>query len=77
MADEAYPIKLDDDRTNHGTNANGERVVYSDYLYEGDKVGPLAEGEEFSDGAEAIFTTGIVVKRDDGLWIEAYRERSN
>lgn len=68
----AYPIKLDDERPLSGIDSKGDVVTFSDYLQEGDKVGP-----EFEDGGEAIFTDGIVVKRDDGLWVEALSDERN
>lgn len=64
MADLAYPIKLDE-YSCAGTDANGERVMWDDLLFEGQLTGP-------SHGHDNVFPPfGRVVKRDDGLWVEA------
>jgi hypothetical protein len=68
-----YPIKLNDRYTCQGIDANGKSVVFSDLLSVGEKVGPLAPGFEERDftGEDAMFIDGVVVRRPDGLWVEA------
>lgn len=61
-----YPIKLNDDYTCQGTDALGKSVTFTDLLWEGDRVGPVDEDE-----AEAMYVDGIVVLKDDGLWVVA------
>ena len=72
MSDLHYPIKLDDDYTCQGVDARGGEVAFSDLLRAGDKVGPSHPDDvDFED--EAMYLSGIVVRRDDGLWIEPLR----
>lgn len=68
MSDLSYPIKLNDDYTCQGIDAGGNSVAFSDLLREGERVGPYAPGDELG---EAMYVDGIVVRRDDGLWVEA------
>jgi hypothetical protein len=63
VADLAYPIKLDDDYPCRGTDALGELQTFDDLLREGMKVGPIIDG--------AVFPTGEVVRKVDGLWAVA------
>lgn len=63
MSDLTYPIKLDDDYPCRGHDALGELQTFNDLLEEGMEVGPEFDGE--------VFTTGEVVRRDDGLWVVA------
>ena len=65
MAELAYPIKLNDNYTCQGTDANGASVFWDDLLYEGDVTGPSGPG-----GGEG-YSDARVVRRDDGLWVEA------
>lgn len=67
MSDLAYPIKLNDSYPCQGTDANGCAIVFPDLLREGEQVGPSDE----DDGGEALFVSGVVVRRPDGLWCEA------
>ena len=70
MNDLHYPIKLDDDYTCQGVDARGVVVAFSDLLRAGDKVGPSHPDDvDFED--EAMYLSGVVVRRDDGMWIEA------
>lgn len=69
MADLHYPIKLDDNYPCAGTDANGDRVMWDDLLFEGQLTGP---GHGHDDNVFPPF--GRVVKRADGLWVEAAPE---
>lgn len=68
MADLAYPIKLDDDYPCRGTHALGETQTFDDLLQEGMDVGPKIDDE--------VFVTGVVVRKEDGLWCVAEGEES-
>lgn len=63
------PVKLDEDYTcqgqERGRDGHGEQVYFDDLLHEGDLV------PTFSDGDNTYGPHGLVVRRDDGLWIEA------
>jgi hypothetical protein len=63
VTDLAYPIKLDDDYPCRGVDALGETQTFDDLLREGMEVGPRV--------GDDVFPTGIVVRRDDGLWAVA------
>ena len=63
MGDLAYPIKLDDDYPCRGRDAFGEEQVFDDFLQEGQEVGPKV--------GDDMFPTGVVERRDDGLWAVA------
>jgi hypothetical protein len=63
VSDLAYPIKLDDDYPCQGTDAFGETQTFDDLLTEGMSVGPKV--------GDDVFPTGVVVRRDDGLWAVA------
>ena len=62
----ALPAKLDDEYTCRGTDANGEQFAFEDLLELGEKVGTSAD-----DKGNVWGPLGVVVKRDDGLWIVA------
>lgn len=63
----AFPIKLNDNYTCQGHDANGDPVVFDDLLYEGQLVG----SELLPDGSGDSFPPyGRVVRREDGLWVE-------
>lgn len=69
-----YPVKLNDDYTCQGIDADGTSVVFGDLLDEGDEVGPPEDPEEFEldpVGGCAAFIDGVVVRKDDGLWVVA------
>lgn len=63
----AYPVKLDDGYPCRGVDANGRHVTYFDLLREGERVGEPVPGDPLN----AFPPFGIVVEREDGLWIEA------
>lgn len=65
----SYPIKLNDNYTCQGIDADGKSVVYGDLLDEGDLVGPCHPGEE-DDPGEAMYVDARVVRREDGLWVK-------
>lgn len=52
----AYPVKLNDNYTCQGRDANGVPIYWDDLLNEGDYA------DEYG--------SFIVVLRDDGLWVE-------
>ncbi len=60
-----YPIKLNDSYTCQGHDADGEYVTFNDLLDVGDLVGHL------DDNGDVFPPLGIVVQRDDGLWVVA------
>jgi hypothetical protein len=69
-----YPIKLNDDYPCQGIDAGGNSVVFGDLLDAGDTVGPPEDQEAFDaypTGGVAAYVDGVVVRRDDGLWVEA------
>lgn len=59
-----HPIKLDDSYPCRGRDADDREVVYDDLLSEGDRVG------EFTDSNGNVYGDALVVRRDDGLWVE-------
>jgi hypothetical protein len=59
-----YPIKLNDGYTCQGYDADGRYIVFDDLLGEGERVGP-------SDGEGNVHVNAYVVRREDGLWVEA------
>lgn len=61
-----YPVKLNDNYTCQGIDADGEQVYYDDLLKEGDQVGS-------KDADENVFVDARVVRRADGLWVVAWR----
>ena len=68
MSDLRYPIKLNDDYTCQGTDAEGTELTFSALLHEGSEVGSWHPDDE---NGEPMYVSGKVVRRDDGLWIEA------
>lgn len=64
--DARFPVKLDGGYTCQGLDRDGERIVFDDLLNIGDRVASVVdeEGNQFG-------PFGIVVQREDGLWIEA------
>ena len=62
----ALPAKLDDEYPCGGTDANDEQFRFKDLLEVGERVGTTAD-----DKGNVWGPFGIVVKRDDGLWIVA------
>lgn len=62
-----YPVKLHDAYPCQGIDAAGRGVTYFDLLDEGDRVGEPVPGDPLN----AFPPYGRVVRRDDGLWIEA------
>lgn len=64
----AYPWKVDDDYPCSARTPGGETLHFEDPLSEGDKVG-------HGDGEGNVYGPfGRVVRRKDGLWIEALDE---
>jgi hypothetical protein len=62
-----FPVKLNDEYTCQGREMpDGPFVAFDDLLYEGDVVAKFGDGEGNTWGP-----CGVVVRRDDGLWIEA------
>lgn len=62
-----FPWKVDDGYPCSAVTPSGERLHFEDLLAEGQKVG-------HGDGEGNVYPPfGIVVRRDDGLWIEAER----
>lgn len=75
-----YPVKLLDSYPCRGIDAEGQAVIFGDLLARGDKVGPPEDPEGFvadPTGGWAAYTDGIVVERDDGLWVEALPEHGD
>ena len=63
----AFPWKVDDDYPCSATTPSGERLYFEDLLQEGQRVG-------HGDGEGNVFGPfGVVVRREDGLWIEEAR----
>ena len=69
MSDLRYPIKLNDAYPCQGTDAAGESITFTDLLHEGARVGPF--DPEDCESGEPLYESGVVVAREDGLWIEA------
>jgi hypothetical protein len=69
MSDLRYPIKLNDDYTCQGIDADGKSITFTDLLHEGARVGPF--DPEDCESGEPLYESGVVVAREDGLWIEA------
>lgn len=65
-----FPIKLNDEYTCQGRDANGVYVGYDDLLSEGERVASMDDGEGNCWGP-----FGVVVRKADGLWIIAEREQ--
>lgn len=64
-----YPWKVDDDYPCKARTPGGEWLHFEDLLVEGQKVG-------HGDGEGNVYPPyGIVVRRDDGLWVEDEPER--
>lgn len=64
-----FPIKLNDDDPSLGRGSGGEVVFFgsSNPLTEGDEVGGIQkDGDEYKPGPPF----GVVVRKDDGLWVE-------
>jgi hypothetical protein len=61
-----FPWKVDDDYPCNATTASGERINFEDLLSVGDRVGSHSDGEGMVYGP-----FGVLVEREDGLWIEA------
>lgn len=59
------PVKLNDDYTCQGRDADGVSVVFEDLLSEGERVATLTVDDDH------FGPFGVVVRRDDGLWILA------
>jgi hypothetical protein len=57
--DDGYPCSA--------VTPGGERMYFEDLLTEGQRVGP-------ADSDENVYLDAVVVRRDDGLWIEAISE---
>lgn len=69
-----YPVKLFDAYPCRGIDAEGTAIIFGDLLEPGDKVGPPEDPEGFlvdPTGGCAAYTDGVVVEREDGLWVEA------
>lgn len=62
-----FPVKLDDGYPCRGLDPDGNAIYFHDLLWVGTKVG----GEVPGDPLNAFPPFGVVVCRDDGLWIEA------
>jgi hypothetical protein len=65
MEEVRFPVKLNDNYTCQGIDRDGDAVVFDDLLRLGDSVAA------FSDGDDRWGPFGIVVRRPDGLWVEA------
>jgi hypothetical protein len=61
-----FPIKLNDSYPCQGRDHHGEYVTFNDILREGDVVATFTDCEGNSYGPY-----GVVVRRENGLWIEA------
>lgn len=60
-----YPLKLDDAYPCRGRTPGGEELHFEELLVVGQRVG-------HGDGEGNVFPPyGVVVRRDDGLWVEA------
>lgn len=62
-----YPIKLDAAYPCRGHRADGREVQFHDLLDVGDRVGDEVPGDPLN----AFPPFGVVVRRADGLWVEA------
>jgi hypothetical protein len=62
-----YPIKLSDDYSCQGTDADGRYIVFSDMLMEGDRVGPSVMVDD--EPGEALYVDAVVERRSDGLYV--------
>jgi hypothetical protein len=58
------PVKLNDDYTCQGRQQDGTSVTFEDLCEEGDRIPTLCMGDD------EFGPFGIVVRREDGLWIE-------
>jgi hypothetical protein len=62
-----FPIKLDDAYPCRGHRPDGREVHFDDLLDIGDRVGDPVPGDPLN----AFPPFGVVVRRSDGLWVEA------
>lgn len=58
-----FPVKLNDNYTCQGIDAEGDSVVFGDLLYEGAEVGSHVDRD-----GNIYGPMHAVVRKDDGLW---------
>lgn len=63
------PVKLNDNYTCKGRDADDAYIAFDDLLSEGERVPTVQVGD--GDDADQCGPYGLVVMREDGLWIEA------
>lgn len=62
------PVKLNDNYTCQVRDADDNYIASDDLLSEGERVSTVQVGE--GDDAAQYGPDGLVVRREDGLWIE-------
>jgi hypothetical protein len=65
------PVKLNDAYTCQGRDARGASIGFDDLLSEGERVATASRGDD------QWGPYGVVVRRDDGLWIVAEEENAD